>query len=78
MVPEKPYYSMDIGDEDLTLFTYDVKNMERVGDWFYYEITASELEEEADIGWREGSRRIKTQVFRQIIGSNEAEIMYEY
>lgn len=78
MVPEIPYSSMDIGDEDLTLYTYDVKNMERVGDWFYYEITASELEEEADIGWREGSRRIKTQVFRQIIGSNEAEIMYEY
>jgi hypothetical protein len=55
-----------------------LKDIQVGNGYVYYKMEASDLEPTADIGWREGTKRVKTLIVRQLIGSNTAEILCEY
>jgi hypothetical protein len=57
---------------------YAIDDVQLCDNWVYYKIQVSEEEPEASIGWREGYRRLKTQVIREEMKGDKKEVLFEY
>lgn len=75
LLPSIDYSSLGFGNDE---YYYRIHDVEQCGDWVYYRLEANEYYPEASIGWRDGYRRIKTQVVREEMGGGKKEILYEY
>lgn len=76
LIPAVDYSSLGL-DPKIDYY-YTIKEIEQIDQWVYYKLEASEYCPEASIGWRDGYRRIKTQIVRQEQNSTEKEILNEY
>jgi hypothetical protein len=75
LIPEVDYSSLGLDNAD---YYYTIKDIELCDNWVYYKLEANEYAPEASIGWRDGYRRIKTQVLREAVGGGNKEILFEY
>lgn len=67
-----------LGFEASLDYKYRIKDIEICDDWVYYKLEANEYSADASIGWRDGYKRIKTQIIKQKLGEDTKEILYEY
>jgi hypothetical protein len=57
---------------------FTIKDIELCDNWVYYKIEANLYYPDASIGWRDGYKRLKTQVYREELGKDKKELLYEY
>jgi len=76
IIPKVDYSSL--GFDASKDYYYRIKDIEICDQWVYYKLEANKHDAEANIGWRDGYRRIKTQVVRQKLGGDTKEILFEY
>lgn len=76
LIPSVDYSHLDL-DKALD-YHYTIKNIELCDGWVYYKLEANEYDPEASIGWRDGYRRIKSTVLRQVPGGDKIEVLFDY
>lgn len=77
LVPAIDYSTLGIDQESEDHY-FTIKDVEVCGDRVYYKIEANLYYPAAAIGWRDGYKRLKTQVLRATLDGTVSEILYEY
>lgn len=75
LLPSIDYSYLNLEKEAENTSVYDI---EICDGWVYYTLEADEYYPEANIGWRDGHRRLKTVVLRSQLSGDKTEVLFEY
>lgn len=77
LVPVIDYSSLGIDQKSEDNY-FTIKDIEICKDNVYYKLEANLYYPKASVGWRDGYKRLKTQVFRASLDDTSKEIIFEY